>query len=242
MKKLLFILMTGMLLTQACSYHYYYGYPATESAAAKRQPGGEHDKSAHSVVSKTQPTGKPAFEYDQSAPDIKKPVVKKAADNYDPTDYNTFAVYTGLHTVEQPADENALYDLYAIWCTKDATYLVKKDKMLWNERYFQNQSATYLRDSRTGEKYQLRKMWGLPTDETYWLHGVAGEWFCRVFEFPPLDPECAFIDIVYSKAPALEHIKGTTGWGRSKDVEFLSVKYLQENQPKMKYKETVIVK
>lgn len=118
--------------------------------------------------------------------------------------------------------------------------MVKKDAMMWNERFFQEQSATYLRDSRTGEMYQLRKVWGLPLNETYWIHGVAGEWFCRVFEFPPLKPECGFIDIVYSLAPELEQVKGATGWGRSKDVT-VSVKYLQQNQPKMKYKKTVVV-
>lgn len=231
MKKILFILVSVMMLTQGCSYHYYYGYNEAETPSPYYK-----DTKARKAESGKQA----AFEYDRTAPDIKPPTPKRPATKYDPTDYNTFAVYGDMHTVEPPHEGESGVDLYAIWCTKEATYLVKKDAMMWNERFFQEQSATFLRDSRTGEMYQLRKVWGLPLNETYWIHGVAGEWFCRVFEFPPLKPECGFIDIVYSLAPELEQVKGATGWGRSKDVT-VSVKYLQQNQPKMKYKKTVVV-
>lgn len=212
-KNLLILLVVSLCLTTSCSYHYYYGGTTPQKILA----------------------------YDRAAPDIRLPEVEKKSNNYDPTDYNTFAVYTRPHTVEAPAGESVT-EKYAIWCTKKGTYLAAISKMIWNERYYHTQSATYIRDSRTGRKYPLRKVWGLPMDETYWMHSVAGEWFCRVFEFPPLAPECTQIDIVYTQARKLEHIKGTTGWSTAEDELNISVADLQANQPKMKFKPTVIVK
>ena len=217
MKNLIMVLLVGMFLTESCITNNYYYYNG--SAPGKME----------------------TIRYDCSAPDIRVPEVEKASRNYDPTDYKTFAVYTKLHTVEPPVGES-VREKDAIWCTKKGTYLVTVSNMIWNERYYQSQSATYIRDSRTGKKYPLVKVWGLPLDETYWMHSVAGEWFCRVYEFPPLDPGCTRIDLIWSAGKKLEHIKGTTGWGRSDDELNISVAELQANQHKMKYKPTVIVK
>lgn len=214
MRNILPTILVILFLTTSCSYHYYYN-----GSVPKKE----------------------TVSYDRSAPDIRLPELERAGDKYDPTDYNTFPVYTKLHTVEAPVSE-AVRSKDAIWCTKKGTYLVSVSKMLWNERYYQTQSSYSLRDSRSGKIYPLVRVWGLPVDTTYWMHSVAGEWFCRVFEFPPLEPECTHIDIVYSKGKPLEHIKGTTGWGRPDDELNISVAELQANQPKMKYKPTVIVK
>lgn len=217
MKKLIVVLVVSMFLTESCItiHRYYYNGSAPEK--------------------------KETIKYDHAAPGIKAPELEKVSRDYDPTDYKTFAVYTKLHTVEPPAGESAR-EKDAIWCTKNGTYLVRVDKMIWNERYYHTQSADYIRDSRTGKKYPLIRVWGLPLDETYWMHSVAGEWFCRVFEYPPLDPGCTHIDLVWSAGKKLEHIKGTTGWGRPDDELNISVAELQANQHKMKYKPTVIVK
>lgn len=217
MKRILFmVILVIMFMTESCiTHHYYYYGSATENNEVIR--------------------------YDRSAPDIRKPVKEKASENYNPMDYKTFAVYTKPHTVETPTSE-AVIDKDAIWCTKKGTYLAVVSKMLWNERYFQTRSSLYIRDSRTGKKYPLRQVWGLPMDETYWMHSVAGEWFCRVFEFPPLPPECTHIDIVRTGSAPLQQIPGTTGWVGAVDDLNLSVAELQANQYKMKYKPTVIVK
>ena len=122
---------------------------------------------------------------------------------------------------------------YAVWCTKKATYLAIPYKMLWARRYFNNQSCEYLRDSRTGKKYPLKSVLGLPMDETYWMTGIPGEWFAQIFEFPALSPECTHIDII--------RLQGTTGLSGAKDDYNLSVSALQANQHKMKYRPTVVV-
>ena len=253
MKKIFLALVVSIFLTESCSYHYHYYSGDTAclnhsgdtaclnfDGATAYLTTSPDQKTPYLTISSGKKKSKGAIKYDRAAPDIKLPEVEKASANYDPSDYKTFAVYTKLHTVEQPAG-GAMTDKDAIWCTKEGTYLARVDKMLWNERYFHTQSGCYLRDSRTGKKYPLRKVWGLPLDETYWLHSVAGEWFCRVFEFPPLDPGCTHIDIIYNKKP-LKHIEGTTGWGHPQDELNISIAELQANQSKMKFKPTVIVK
>lgn len=213
---------TALLLLSSCSYHYYYYGTPPEGTAP--------------VAVKTD------IVYDSEAPThILVPQVERESKDYNPLDYNTFAVFTGLHTVEAPVGEDQ-NEKYAIWCTKQGTYLAEKEKMLWDERYFQCPSDIFLRDSKTGKKYSLRKVWGLPLNETYWLHSVAGEWFCRVYEYGPLDPECVEIDIVNDTNEPLEHIPGTTGWGYTPNYMNVRVADLQANQQKMAYKKTVIVK
>lgn len=216
--KRLFFVMLGVVLfmTQSCITHNYYYYGSN-------------------------PEKKDVIRYDRSAPDIRKPVMAKESNNYNAMDYKTFAVFTKPHTVEAPTGDSAVEN-YAIWCTKKGTYLATVSKMLWNRRYYNNESSMYLRDSSTGKRYPLRKVWGLPMDETYWMSSVAGEWFCVVYEFPPLMPECTEIDIIQREGEPLKHIPGTTGWGNDPDELNLSVSRLQANQHKMKYKPTVIVK
>lgn len=181
------------------------------------------------------------IKYDRHAPDIRKPTMKKPATSYNAQDFNSFAVYTNMHTVAEPVGDSAEAK-YAIWCTRKGTYLAAITDMPWNKRYFNTGTCMYLRDSNTGKRYPLHHVWGLPTDQTYWVQGVAGEWFCRVFEFPPLDPTCTHFDIIRTDCPPLPHIKGTTGWAKRKDDMNLSVSALQANQDRMKYKPTVVVK
>lgn len=181
------------------------------------------------------------FQYDPVGPDIKVPVLKQPSKDYNPMDYNTFAIYTGVHTVKEPKSRSPK-DSYAMWCTKKGTYLVKAVKTHWNEFYSNHTSSMTIRDSRTHKEYALRKVWGLPLDETYWIHAVAGESLCRVYEFPPLPRSCSVIDIIYDRPTKLEVIPGTTGWSGGENQYFLDVVQLQGNQHLMDYVETIIVK
>lgn len=220
MKKAFFIALTAVMfiMQTSCSYHYYYGEGAAPASV-------KADK----------------IHYDRKGPDYRNPILEKPANNYNADDYKTFAVYAKPYTVAAPTGDSPAQN-YAIWCTKKATYLAVPYKMLWARRYFNNQSCDYLRDSRTGKKYPLKRVLGLPVDETYWMTGIPGEWFAQIFEFPPLSPECTEIDIINTDCKPLEYIKGTTGWEGSKDYYNLSVSALQANQHKMKYKETIVVK
>lgn len=228
-------LIAALMLTASCSYHYYY-YTGEAPATQIRPNQKATVKNAKPRVKDLQLN---VIQYDKNPPNIIPPTVERPARQYNPADYNTFAVYTKLHTVAAPKNEE---DKYAIWCTREGTYYVEMTKMTWNERYMQTRSSFRLRDSHNGKIYPIVKVWGLPMDETYWMHSIAGEWFCRVYEFPPLEPACTCIDILYGSEEPLKHIPGTTGWSMSEDRLEVSVAALQANQSKMTYVPTVVVK
>lgn len=161
-------------------------------------------------------------------------------EHYDKLDYNTFPVFDMKHTIA-PIKGKRLQDKLAIWPTPEATYVVMANKQLWNMMYFRNSSKMFIRDRKTGKEYPTRETIGLPMDTTYWVKGVPGEWFAIVKVFPPLPASCTHIDIEGEKKKQ-EYIPNTTGWSNPYRVINVSIQELLDNQEKMKFWETVIVK
>lgn len=174
-----------------------------------------------------------------TVPQFRLATLKKPAENYDPEDYNTFAIYTHPHTVAPQPDKSDI-ERMAIWCTKEATYLAIVDEQMWTKRYHQTSREFHLRDSRTKKTYPIVKVLGYPLEQVYWIEGIPGEWRCRVLVFPPLDKHCTKIDII-NDGPKPKHVKGTTGWGFRASHYNVSVYRLQMQQHIATFKETVVV-
>ena len=115
--------------------------------------------------------------FDQEVLYYHKPQLLSKANNYNATDYNTFAVYTAPHTVENPHSDIES-ERMAIWCTREATYLASITLQRWTEQYFHTGSKKHLRNSATGECYYIRNNGGYPLDSVYWIRSIAGQWVC----------------------------------------------------------------
>lgn len=173
------------------------------------------------------------------AKDFEAPVLLSKPEHYNQLDYNTFPVYDVKHTIA-PIHSKNIQDQMAIWCTQEATYLIRAHKQLWNMMYFCSSSEMLIRDHNTGKEYPIQETVGLPMDTTFWVKGVPGEWMVFVNVFPPLPKSCTSIDIIGGKPK--EYIPNTTGWAPPLHLTNISIKYLQSNQELMRFQETVIVK
>ena len=232
MKRFLFPLITLLIIT-SCGPKYYI--------VAERDEQGKIlsvREMTEAEKAETMRLKKNALTYD-TIPTFRLATLKKPAENYDPEDYNTFAVYTHPHTVA-PLQSPQGTDNLAIWCTKDATYLAIVDEQMWTSRYHQTSKDVHLRDSQTGKTYPIIKLLGYPLDQVFWIEGIPGEWRCRILVFPPLPKQCTTIDII-NDGPKPKHVKGTTGWGIRKSLYKIPVSTLQAQQHIATYKETVVV-
>jgi hypothetical protein len=222
-----------LLLLTACQPKYYI---ITERDADGRilsmMEMSDYDRTM------TKQLEKATLTYD-TIPKFRLATLKKPAENYNPEDYNTFAVYTHPHTVA-PLQSPQGTDNLAIWCTKDATYLAIVDEQMWTSRYHQVSKDFHLRDSQTGKTYPIIKLLGYPLDQVFWIEGIPGEWRCRVLVFPPLPKRCTTIDII-NDGPQPKRVKGTTGWGIRKSFYKIPVSTLQAQQLIAQFKETTVV-
>ncbi len=176
--------------------------------------------------------------YDEAPPEIRRPTLLKPANNYDPTDMATFSEYGNLHTVEEPLgtyDESSI----ALWCTKDSTYLVCVNEQHWTRHYFQWSKETYIKDVKTGKKYYLDHLQGLPIGMTYFIIGVPATYFCTVAVFPPLPKKCTVIDIV--EGDITDKVKNAPGWSGGLKLYNVPVHTLQSHKYIANYKEWKII-
>lgn len=232
MEKVFFSLITFLFIT-ACAPKYYIVTERDEQGnILSVMEMKKYDKEAAKRLQNATLT------YD-SIPHFKLATLKRPAENYNPEDYNTFAVYTHPHTVA-PLYYTGETDNMAIWCTKKATYLAIVDEQKWTSRYHQTSKDFHLRNSQTGETYPIQKLLGYPLEQTYWIEGLPGEWRCRVLVFPPLPKHCTTIDII-NDGPKPKDVKGTTGWGIRRSLYNISVSKLQTQQSIATYRETIVV-
>ena len=233
MKKTISLLTLLTLLLTACQPKYFIVTERGEDGSILAVTElSEQEKSATMRIHKA------TLNYD-TIPNFRLATLKKPAENYDPEDYNTFAVYTHPHTVA-PLQSPQGTDNLAIWCTKEATYLAIVDEQMWTSRYHQTSKEVHLRDSQTGKTYPIIKLLGYPLEQVFWIEGIPGEWRCRVLVFPPLPKQCTTIDFI-NDGPKPKHVKGTTGWGIRKSLYKIPVSTLQAQQHIATFKETVVV-
>ena len=233
MKKTIFLLTILILLLTACQPKYFIVTERGEdgSILVVREMS-EQEKSATVHIQRATLT------YD-TIPNFRLATLKKPAENYDPEDYNTFAVYTHSHTVA-PLLNSTGTNALAMWCTHEATYLAIVDKQDYTSKYYHTPNGFHLRDCQTGKTYPIVRLLGYPLGQTYWIEGVPGEWHCRVLVFPPLPEHCTTIDII-NGGPSPTPVVGTNGWSLRQNMYQIKVATLQAQQHIATYKETVVV-
>ncbi len=177
--------------------------------------------------------------YDVAPPvHIREARLVKSAIQYDPTDSETFPVYTDVQTVAEPVSDRTI-DCVALWCTKDATYLAYVTEQHWGRHYYQLKSDTYIRDVKTGKKYFVVGHPPFPLDVSYFINGLPGQHNCTVCIFPPLPISCTVIDIVESDVT--DKVKNAPGWGGGIKLYNVPVSKLQSNQYITKFQEVKVV-
>ena len=177
--------------------------------------------------------------YDASAPNhIRIPQLIERPGGYNPADKYTFPIYGNPHTVEQPLRDEGI-ETYAIWCTKNATYLAYVTSQYWDLHYHQQRHETFIRDVKTDTKYYITEALGLPMDISYNIKGVAGTYVCFVLKFPPLPASCTKIDIV--EGSTTDVVENGLSWYSSKPLHNVSIADLQANQYITKYKEIKVI-
>lgn len=177
------------------------------------------------------------IKYDK-APIINPPRLITPANNYNPTDMSTFAVYNDTMSVAPPLLTDELSKT-AIWCTKEHTYVGHIYQMGWDRTFYQMKSGSYIHDCKTGTKYYVSSGSGLPLDETYFIQGIAGEYLCFVDIYPPLPETCTVIDII--EADATDEVENSPGWGGGIKLSNVRVADLQKNQKILNYKKTKVI-
>lgn len=177
--------------------------------------------------------------YDASAPNhIRIPQLIERPGEYNPADKYTFPIYGNPHTVEQPLRDEGI-ETYAIWCTKNATYLAYVTSQYWDLHYHQQRHETFIRDVKTDTKYYITEALGLPMDISYNIKGVAGTYVCFVLKFPSLPASCTKIDIV--EGSTTDVVENGLSWYSSKPLHNVSIADLQANQNITKYKEIKVI-
>lgn len=175
--------------------------------------------------------------YDAEGPThIRVPELFETPAPYNPADQTSFARYVNFQTVAEPDD---VLVKYAIWCTKDATYLTSIDRLYWDLHYFQYSHEDYLRDVKTGEKYFVQEVIGLPMDTSYMVKGICGSWICTVRKFPPLPKTCTVIDIVEGEVNDV--VENGLSWSHSPAIRNITISQLQANQKFTEFKEVKVI-
>ena len=141
---------------------------------------------------------------DASAPPLKTPVLVKGPDNYDPKNWRTFPVYSGFSTVLFPNNLEGS-NKYAMWCTKDSTYLV--ETLLHRRGVYRQEKrdGICIRVSNSGETFYPKSFWGIPQDTKYMISGHDNDYICLVSVFEGLPPGASKIDIIKGSETADSH-------------------------------------
>lgn len=177
--------------------------------------------------------------YDAEGPThIRVPELLETPGDYNPADKYTFPIYGGFQTVKEPELGNVM-SRYAIWCTKEATYLTTITQQYWDLHYHQQRHEDYIRDSKTGEKYHVIEALGLPMDTSYNVKGVCGTWICTVLKYPPLPKTCTVIDIIEGEVSDV--VENGLGWSDAPAIRNITISQLQTNQQFTELKEVKVI-
>ena len=160
-----------------------------------------------------------AATYDKR-PDNPAPLLRQPA----PTSYNlhnsgTFPHYTKVNGVNRtdgrPLFSGARYQLYR---TKEATYVTADYRPSWpDSMFYRFEGKCAIIDSKTGDRYMLRRVEHFPTDTCFWVHH-SGEWNYNrfVLVFPPLPAKVDSVNFFIPDGPSRKLFDGTGK--RSKNI------------------------
>ena len=153
-----------------------------------------------------------AGNYDKR-PDNPAPLLRQPA----PTSYNlhnsgTFPHYTKVNGVNR-TDGKPLFSggRYQLYRTKEATYVTADYRPSWPDSVFYRfEGKCAIIDSKTGDRYMLRRVEHFPTDTCFWVHN-PGEWNYNrfVLVFPPLPAKVKTVDFFMPDGPSRKLFDGT---------------------------------
>lgn len=181
------------------------------------------------------------LKYDEKAPEYHLPRLEREAHDYNPDDKSTYAVYTDVHTVADPnkaqpkvfSSNNGT--LYAIWCTRGATYLAQFFYTQNAKNYYISNTNGFLEDCDTGKRYRQTDNRSFPMGgEHFWVHTLGMEWFCFMEVYEPLPETCTKINIGDQRLTP-------EGWEPRIYTSNVEVAKLQANQHIAKYQKAVVV-
>ena len=158
------------------------------------------------------------------APQFKKARLVKEEKDYNKNDSETWPIYTDVHLIK-PVNKSS----FALWRTKDATYLAIAEKQNKMQEYYNfsddNPQERHLSD-KIGGYYKLLKVIGFPTDKIFGVNGYSGDFFAYVMVFEPLPDYVSVVS--YYIDNKLEVIPN------------LNVNELRANQPLFEYHQRII--
>jgi hypothetical protein len=167
------------------------------------------------------------------APEFHKPRLVKPEHDYDKNNSGTWSVYTDVHLIK-PAEAKT----FAIWRTKDATYLARATEQNWMREYFGRGGNNVLLDNN-GRQYKLKDVMDYPNNNLFWVEGYSGDWFAIVQVFEPLPPSVKTITYI---VPEGEPFKAWGANWRGEVIPNLDVEQLRKNQRLFEYHPRVVVK
>ena len=171
------------------------------------------------------------YDYDEMMPIHKAHLVSEAKD-YDKDNYKTWAVYNDAHLIKPVKN-----DTYAIWRTKEATYLAEACEMNWMREYFGRGGNNILVDQR-GHQYKCKEVLGYPSSDLFWVEGWTGDYFAIVMVFEPIPVHLETITYIEPEGEPFAM------WGANWEGKVLnfSIKELRDNQKLFKYHPREVVK
>lgn len=171
------------------------------------------------------------YDYDEMMPIHKAHLVSEAKD-YDKDNYKTWAVYNDAHLIKPVKD-----DTYAIWRTKEATYLAEACEMNWMREYFGRGGNNILVD-QWGHQYKCKEVLGYPSSDLFWVEGWTGDYFAIVMVFEPIPVHLETITYIEPEGEPFAM------WGANWEGKVLnfSIKELRDNQKLFKYHPREVVK
>lgn len=156
-----------------------------------------------------------------------EPQLLSMQENYDPMDHSTWPVFSTPCVAAVDPKGESLVERTALWCTKKATYMFSITEH-WENRVFTSSSTKFIRDSKTGKKYYIKKRMGAPLDVSHKIKGNEGKYIYSVSIYPPLPKTCTHIDI--GQDIEYENVPNVTNWIQTPVIKNIPVSELQANQ------------
>ena len=165
-------------------------------------------------------------------PTFHQPHLVSEAKDYDKDNFKSWAVYQDAHLVKP-----VKADTYAMWCTREATYLAEACELNWMREYFGRGGKAMLVD-QSGHQYKCKGVLNYPNDHLFWVEGHTGDFFAIVLVFEPLPPETENVTYVVPEGEPFAM------WGAEWNGSVLpfSVRELRDNQKLFEYHPRKIVK
>ena len=150
----------------------------------------------------------PLVEFDNLAPLIPTPYLKKRSENYDSKDMTTWAVLAGVPKVFPVDPEHTSRNRFAMWFTKDTTYVTRLIECKFSRQPFYISPDTELKillnpeadfsDENVTPMFENLKMYSsepYPVNENFVIEGVPGDYVVILMKFPPLKLGCNFVSV-----------------------------------------------